>query len=146
VTNEQIRKEGEQLWTRWTAMWNGETAIAEAIIADGFWAHLTAEVIADPEQLRDGRAVAGWVGSFRRGFDELVYTTGAGPFVDIAQRTIACPWFAAGIYGGRSGRPQDIAGAPLRKAGLDVLKFRDGRVEECWTLSGDITKLGRERF
>lgn len=147
MNDELVRKQGEALWDRWAAMWNGDTDLAEAIIADGFWPHLTAAAAGDPEKLRDGRSVAAWVRSFRIRVDRLVYSTASGPYVDVGRRVIACPWFADGIYGGRTGRPEDVAGARFRKAGLDVLAFReDGRVTECWTLSGDITALGRERF
>jgi hypothetical protein len=144
--SEDIRKQGEQLWANWTAMWNGDPALAEKIVAPGFWAHTTLEVAIDPREVRDAAAVAGWVRSFRQGFERLVYTTAEGPFVDVERGVIMCNWFVDGVYAGRTNRPGDVAGAVFRKAGLDMLAFRDGRVTECWTLSGDITGLARERF
>ncbi len=137
-----IQTQGVQLWADWAAMWNGDLARAGVIIADGFRANLTSTAITDPAQLRDARAVAAWVARIRGRYGRLVYTTVAGPFVDLAQGVVSSPWFADGIYAGRTGVPADVEGRAFRKAGLDLLKFRDGRIYECWTINNDVDIVG----
>jgi hypothetical protein len=139
-----IRKTGEKLWSQWTAMWNGKPALAEEIIAPGFWVHLTLDTGMAPEQLRDGMSVAKWVAGFRDRFERLVYSYSASPIVDLEQGVVTCPWVVDGVYAGRTKSPLDVPGKAFRKAGVDILRFRDGRISECWTLSNDVTSLQRE--
>jgi len=142
--NEDVRKTGEHLWTRWTAMWNGNPALAEELIADGFWVHLTVDTGMAPEQLRNGKSVSQWVAGFRARFERLVYSYSVRPLVDVEQGVVTCPWVVDGVYAGRTKSPADVAGQAFRKAGVDILRFHDGRITECWTLSNDITPLARE--
>jgi hypothetical protein len=125
-----VRARGARLWTRWTAMWNGELALADEIIADGFVVHIRRSALGDPAQLRDARAVAPWVARVRAQYTTITYTTATGPFVDVDAARVTTPWFADGV---------DREGRPFRKAGLDLLRFDErGRVIECWTLSRDV--------
>jgi hypothetical protein len=123
------RGAGERTWARWAAMWNGELDLAAAIIADGFTIHLTApaRVFGSPETLRDARAVAAWVAKVRGAYARLVYSTTAGPFVDLERGVVASPWAVDGVDAGRA----------FRKAGLDILRIRDGRIHEAWTISNE---------
>jgi hypothetical protein len=128
---------GNKLWNGWTLMWNGQVSEAQTIIADGFYAHLTKDQLADPAQLRDATAVMAWVGRIRGLYQELVYSyaTDAGPFIDVHQQVISCHWQARGIYAGRTNAPLDMTGKAFQIVGNDILKFRDGKICECWTIS-----------
>jgi hypothetical protein len=135
-TRTPSRAAAEAIWARWAAMWNGEVELANAIIADGFYAHLTSRRLMDPDQIRDPSAVMDWVRKVRASFESIHYDTNLAVIVD--GDVIAARWIATGIYAGRTGRPGDVAGRPFRIAGTDVLQIEGGRVRECWTLSNPI--------
>ena len=133
-TNETVQT-GRYLWDSWTTMWNGELPLARHIIADGFYAHLSNTSTADPATLRNAAEVEKWVTRVRSKYAELVYATDAGPFVDTTAQTVTCYWKAKGIYAGFTGKAGDIVGKEFTVVGTDILKFRDGKITECWTMS-----------
>ncbi|WP_394836014.1 ester cyclase [Pendulispora rubella] len=131
-TNTLSRTMAEDLWARWTAMWNGDTELARAIIADGFYVHLQKK-LADPATIRDPEAVIGLVRTVRAQYAEIRYETNLAVLVD--GDTLIARWFARGIFAGRSGRPEDVEGRTFRIAGIDILRIENGRIRECWTVS-----------
>jgi hypothetical protein len=139
----QARELGLKIFERWTRLWNGELALAEELIGEGFWVHLTVRSPQwTPERLRDAEAVAGWVEWVRGRYQTIRYIMDGSPIVDTAQGTVVCPWHADGVFAGRSGRPEDVAGQAFRQAGIDILRFEGERIVECWTLSVNVTALG----
>jgi hypothetical protein len=130
------RAVGEAIGARWTAMWNGEVELANAIIAEGFHAHLTSKKLVDPKEMRDPSPVMDWVRRVRASFESIHYETNLAVIVD--GDLIAARWFATGVHAGRTGRPNDVAGRPFRLAGTDVLRIEGGRIREWWTLTNPI--------
>lgn len=127
----QARDVGVELYRRWASMWNGDLEIAREIIGEGFVAHLTADAVPPQEPVRDARAVARWVDSIRgRGFD-LAYAVELGPLVD--GDLVTAYWRLTGFTGARhAALPQRFA-----KVGVDILRFRRGRIVECWTMNNN---------
>lgn len=130
------RTVAEDLWSRWTRMWNGDPELAREIIAEGFYAHLTSKRHADPAELRSAGAVIKWVEKIRAQYAELRYETNGAVLVD--GDTLVARWLASGIFAGRTALPGDVPGRPFRVAGTDVLRIEGGRIRECWTLSNYI--------
>jgi len=130
IDNTLTYEHGVALWQRWAAMWNGDTALAHAIIADGVHLNLTRDARAffDPAGLRDGASVAAWVAKIRGARRTLAYTTVGGPFVDVERGAVSSPWIADIV---------DAEGRALRKLGVDALIVRDGRIAEAWTVSAE---------
>jgi hypothetical protein len=133
-TNE-IATMGHHLWDSWTAMWNGELSNARHIIADGFYAHLSNTQTADPATMRNAVEVEKWVTRVRNKYASIVYSTQAGPFIDVTAQTVSCYWKANGVYAGLTGKAGDIVGKEFTVVGTDILRFRDGQITECWTMS-----------
>lgn len=126
---------GRSLWDSWTDMWNGELPLAHDIIADGFYAHLSNTLTADPATLRNAVEVEKWVVRVRSRYAKLVYATHAGPFVDVTAQTVTCYWKARGVFAGLTGKAGDIVGKEFTVVGIDILRFEDGKITECWTMS-----------
>ncbi len=125
------RQAGSDLYRCWASMWNGNLALADDIIADGFVAHLTADALSPPEQIRDARSVALWVGLIRgRGVD-LAYSVELGPITD--GDLVVGYWRLVGF------RKAADSGAllPFEKVGIDILRHRDNRLVECWTMNNN---------
>ena len=122
---------GSELYRRWASMWNGNLALAQDIIADGFVAHLTADALPPPEQIRDARSVALWVELIRgRGVD-LSYSVEVGPIAD--GDLVVGYWRLVGFRRAADGS----ALLPFVKVGIDILRHRDGRLVECWTMNNN---------
>jgi ketosteroid isomerase-like protein len=123
-------KSAVERWHHWAALWNGNLALAGDLIADGFVAHLSADAPGSPEELRDARAVAQWVKVIRDRVEGLAYTTEVGPFGD--GDLVAGHWRASARKKGADGKMQ-----PYEKIGTDILRVRDGKIVEVWTLNAD---------
>jgi len=126
-----IYQTGLHLWERWTAMWNGEPALARQLVAPGFVLHLTAPIV-DPRTVVDEPSVERWVAAHCAKFDQLTFSTKHGPFVDVARGIVAGPWIADAII---AGRPQPICG-------MDTIAFADGKITAYWTLSNRTESFG----
>lgn len=122
---------GLHLWERWTAMWNGEPALARQLVAPGFALHLTNPVV-DPATVTDGPSVERWVGAHRAKFEQLTFSSKLGPFVDVAKGIVAGPWIARAI----------IAGKLQPVCGMDTIAFAGGKITAYWTLSNRTESFG----
>jgi hypothetical protein len=125
---------GADLYRRWASMWNGNLAIANDIIADGFVAHLTGDAPPPLEDIRDPASVARWVASIRKRGSHLTYTVELGPIVD-ADLVVAY-WHLVGMRQGPDGGSEQ----PFEKVGIDILRFRGDRLVECWTMNNNARK------
>ena len=132
MTTAEQRKIGQELYRQWAALWNGELFIAHRIIADGFTAHLTADATAPVEQVHDARTVALWVAQVRARAVQMRYRVEVGPLID--GEYITAYWRAAGTLKASAG-----LGPGFVKVGTDVLRFRGGRLTECWTMNNVAT-------
>ena len=131
MDSELQQRMGADLYRRWASMWNGDLALANEIISDGFVAHLTADAVSPPEEIRDARTVAGWVSFIRgRGID-LIYTVEVGPISD--GDLVVGYWRLSGM------RPTPDGGSPqpFERVGIDILRHQNNRLIECWTMNNN---------
>jgi hypothetical protein len=126
MTSAEQRKIGQELYRQWAALWNGELFIAHRIIADGFVAHLSADALVPDEPVCDARTVALWVAQIRARSSQLRYRVEVGPLVDGPY--ITAYWRVSGIL-------KNPPGLSFDKVGMDILRFRGGRLSECWTMN-----------
>ena len=134
MTTDLHREVGADFYRRWASMWNGNLAIANDIIADGFVAHLTGDALPPPEEIRDAASVARWVAFIRKRGSNLSYTVELGPIVD-ADLVVAY-WRLAGMRPGPDGSSE----LPFEKVGIDILRYRGSRLVECWTMNNNARK------
>jgi hypothetical protein len=122
---------GAQLYQHWASMWNGRLELAQQIIAEPFVAHLTADALAPPQAIRDPQTVAAWVAFIRSRGVNLSYQVEVGPIVQ--DDLVVGYWRLAGL------RIPPDGGSPLpfAKVGIDILRFRDNRLVECWTMNNN---------
>ena len=125
---------GAQLYRHWASMWNGDLTIANDIIAEGFVAHLTADALPPPQDVRDADSVARWVAFIRARGSNLSYTVELGPIVDAD--LVVGYWRLTGNRKTSAGSPE----LPFEKVGIDILRCRGDRLVECWTMNNNARK------
>ena len=126
-----------ELWDSWMRLWNGDYAVADAVVADDVVLHLPKYGMPDPAVIRTRSALTGWIAAFRSSYPEHgVIATDLGPFV--VDDHVICRWIFQGTWEG--GRPESAtaaAGTPVTLRGADILRVVDGRIAEYW-LSDDL--------
>ena len=132
---------GEQnkaLWQPWLALWNGDLAAADAIIAPDFVAHF-APVGASPSAVRGPEGLRQWIGGALAAFADHRFSTAIGPLAD-GDKVVGRWIFRATYRGGIPGSSPDAAGGRVEYAGVDILRVEAGKIAEYW-LSADILHL-----
>jgi hypothetical protein len=128
----------DELWGRWLALWNGDLAVADEIVAPGFVAHF-APAGNSPAEVRGPEGLKGWIGGALAAFEAYGFTTAVGPLAE--GDLIAGRWVFRGTYrGGIPGSAPDAVGRPVAYAGMDLLRVEDGKIVEYW-LSADILQM-----
>jgi hypothetical protein len=131
-SREELRALGIDLFDRWTAMWNGDLAVAQQLMATDFtlrYAQANTEII-DSVRTPDAMAalVARWHG-LRPGIR----------FSAEGEAAVDLDW-VDGAPSGRVARPYlavfvDGAGQTIARSGIDMLAVRGGRIVEVWSVS-----------
>lgn len=128
----------DALWTAWLAMWNGDLARADSIIAPQFVAHF-APAGASPGTINGPEAMKQWIGGSLAAFTDATFVTEVGPLVDGA--FIAGRWLFRGSYaGGIPGASATAIGNEVSYAGMDMLRIEAGQIVEYW-LCADMMSL-----
>ncbi len=134
----RARQLSVDLWTSWTALWNGHLALADTIIAPGFTAHF-APMGPSPTEVRGAQGIKHWIGSFLTAFSDARFATVVGPVIDGDH--IAGRWLFTGTYqGGFPGAAPTAAGRRVEFAGMDLLRIEQGKLAEYW-LCADVLPL-----
>lgn len=128
----------QRLWNDWIALWNGDLARAERIVAPDYAIHMAPLPGTDVARLRGPAGLAGWIGGLHTVFTPLRFTVQVEPLFD--RDLIAGRWLAEGTYAGGFPGAAAAAGTPIRFSGADFLRVADGRIAEYW-LSSDTTDL-----
>jgi hypothetical protein len=123
----------ERVWQRWLDMWNGDPEIADEIIADGLQMWYNGRSAIDASHINNPEMFKGWVKAFRTKFDDMTFSTHFGPLV--AGDMVTVRWYLNAVYNGNSGFPDDVPGQPFTRAGVDIWRITDGRVQQCWSMS-----------
>lgn len=116
--------DAQQLWIDWTALWNGDLALAEKFVTDDFRVHFGND-IPTADDLRGPSELADFIGAFRKNYDTLTYRPDIGPLAD--SDYVTGRWIADFTKNGTT---------VARKAGIDILRIADGRVAEAWSVTG----------
>ena len=122
----------DELYEKWVALWNGDTALAQEIIAPDFVFHRGG----GQQDWRGPQEVAQKVEASRAIFSELAFTTEQGPIVDgqwLVGRNVA-----TGTYGGGMPGASAKPGTTVTLTGIDLLRIADGKIAEAWHNSNDL--------
>ncbi|MCX5276056.1 MULTISPECIES: ester cyclase [Streptomyces] len=116
---------------QWLAMWNGDLAIAERIIAPSLRVHLPAFGMPPEEGIDDPETMARWIGLFRSSFSSASFHCELGPFTD-GDHVISRFRFTGTWTGGRPATASVPPGTAVSFAGVDTLRIEHGRIAEYW--------------
>ena len=122
------------IWHKWIAMWNGDLAMADLIIAPDYRLHMSAIGGGDLSAYAGPAGMAGWIGQLHAAINPFVFDVQVQPL--FGADMIAGRWLATGTYrGGFLGATAE-AGTRIKFAGADFLRIENGKVAEYW-LSAD---------
>lgn len=130
---ENTYETGIRLWSEWTHMWNGHPELALTLVAPRFRLHLPTPTEVDLLAVDGPTATRDWVARHLAKFERLRYQFGVGPFVDERAGVVCGPWHAEGVLDGK----------PVIVAGMDTIRFRDGKIVEYWTIAKPADQVGR---
>ena len=128
----------QAIWVEWLALWNGDLAKADTIIAEDFRVHFS-PLPGTPEGTGQGRAgLTAWIAGFHQTFVPFRFVEQFAPVID--RDMIAGRWRATGVLAGEFPGAQAARGTPVAFAGADFLRVAGGRIAEYW-LASDMTDL-----
>ncbi|MEV7520404.1 nuclear transport factor 2 family protein [Streptomyces sp. NPDC091371] len=118
------REAGTRLVEGWAALWNGDVALADQILAPGFRLHF-----ADDSAATFGRdELTAFISANSLAFTGMTFAADAPPLVDSERGELACRW---------SERHADDGGDVVVKSGIDMFAVTDGRISAVWSLTGN---------
>ena len=130
-----VRRFYEQVWNR------GNLDVADEVFAEDYVRHDLRPSRAEPGPAGQKRIAA----DFRRAFPDLRFVV---ELVIEQADLVAARWTAEGTNTGDWGG-QPATGRPARFSGVNIFRFRDGRVVEIWNHRDDlglIEQLGARIF
>lgn len=126
---------GLDLWQRWTALWNGDLALADELLSPGFRIHFgNAVVSVDTDALRGPGDLVAFIAEHRAQLPGVRYEPDGPPIVafevgdGVPTGRLAARWTV---------RRTDGTGRLVRKSGIDVLAVTAGRITGVWSVTGD---------
>lgn len=127
------------IWQKWIAMWNGDLAMADLIIAADYKLHMSPLGGEDLSVYAGPKGMAGWIGQLHTAINPLVFEVQVEPL--FGDGMIAGRWLASGIY--RGGFPGALGelGTEVKFAGADFLRIEDGKIAEYWLSSDQLDLL-----
>ncbi|MDR7126474.1 ester cyclase [Pseudotabrizicola sp. 4114] len=136
MTSAQPINDGElpALWDKWVAMWNGDLAMADLIMAPDYKLHMSPIGGSDLSGYAGAAGMAGWIGQLHAAINPFVFEVQVQPL--FGDGMIAGRWLASGIYQGGFPGARAAPGTPVTFAGADFLRIENGKVAEYW-LSAD---------
>ncbi|MCZ4119065.1 nuclear transport factor 2 family protein [Streptomyces sp. H39-S7] len=141
-TDSELRQLGTGLFQDWTALWNGDLALADRILTPGFRIHFGNTIpTVDTDALRGPGGLASFIAAHRRAKPGLVYRMHGVPLVDLAVAAGAAPAGQAGPAGQAccrwsATRPDPDGAGELTASGIDVLAVANGLITDVWSLTG----------
>jgi hypothetical protein len=106
---------------QWTALWNGDLAIAERILSPDFRIHFGA-ALPQTDAIHDPAGMAGFIGRWRATHEGILFSVRGAPVVEPGR--LAMLWDVTHPSG-------------AVKSGIDVLALRDDLIAEVWSVTGD---------
>ncbi|MFI5937642.1 ester cyclase [Actinoplanes sp. NPDC051494] len=120
----------EDLINSWLRLWNGDYALADEIVADGFRLHAAMVDGGDGSAIDSPKALVGWIAQTRAAMPDLRFTIEVGPLTDGDH--VVVRWRAAGTYAGGMPGATAPAGTGIDFTGTDILRIADSRFVEYW--------------
>ncbi|QVQ52097.1 nuclear transport factor 2 family protein [Spiractinospora alimapuensis] len=126
-----------ELYRRWLAdLWNGDLDTLEHIAAELVTPDFVGHWPGRPASVRGPEALAATIREGRLPFAPLTFTPVVGPVID--DTLVAARWAGRGTYAGGDHAIPGVtapAGTPVEFHGHDILRVRDGRFVEYWSVS-----------
>ncbi|MFD3719623.1 hypothetical protein [Streptomyces sp. NPDC058674] len=123
------REAGTRLVEGWTALWNGDVALAEQILAPGFRLHFADDFDGTGSAKAFGQdELTAFISVNSLALTGLTFAADAPPLVDSERGEMACRWIEKHTDGG---------GDVLVKSGIDMFAVTDGKISAVWSLTGN---------
>lgn len=123
------REAGTRLVEGWTALWNGDVALAEQILAPDFRLHFADDFDGTGSAKTFGQdELTAFIAANSQALTGLTFAADAAPLVDAERGEMACRWIESHAVGG---------GEAVVKSGIDMFAVRDGRISAVWSLTGN---------
>lgn len=132
MSDSDIRELGSGIYDRWTAMWNGEVALAEEIMAEDFTLRYAQAGTEAFDDARSPRRLADIITAWHHRRPGLRFTPEGTAVVDLtlvdgeATGLVARPYHAS--FTGEDGRT-------VSRSGTDTLRITNGLISEVWSVS-----------
>ena len=128
----ELRQFGIALFDRWTAMWNGDVAVAAQIMAETFTLHYAQANTERVDGVRTPAALAELVKFWHAYRPGIRFSAEGVAAVDLE--------LVDGKPNGRVARPylavfREADGALVARSGIDLLALSGGRIVEVWSVS-----------
>ena len=124
------------IWEKWIAMWNGDLAMAEEIMAPDYKLHMSPLGGEDLSIYAGPRGMAGWIGQLHVAISPFVFEVQVQPL--FGDDMIAGRWLATGTYKGGFPGAKAGPGTAVQFAGADFRRIQNGKVAEYWLSSDQI--------
>ncbi|MFJ4776509.1 nuclear transport factor 2 family protein [Streptomyces sp. NPDC088762] len=123
------RETGTRLVEGWGALWNGDVALAEQILAPGFRLYFADDFGGTGSAATFGRdELTAFISANGHALTGLTFSADAAPLVDSERGEMACRWSESHADGG---------GDVVVKSGIDMFAVTDGRISAVWSLTGN---------
>ncbi len=127
------------LWQPWAALWNGDLALLDQIIAVDFLAHAAPISGNGSDEIVGRQGLGTWISGIRAAAPDLLFTTHVGPLAE--GDFLSGRWAASGTYrGGMPGVPATAVGSHVSFTGTDTLRVAGGQIAEYWA-NADMLQL-----
>lgn len=125
---------------RWLALWNGDLAIADALVAEDFLVHAASPSGVGEEEMRGREALKQWIsGGLKAVLPDLRFAITVGPIA--TDDYFAVRWTAQGRYaGGFPGASEEAVGSLVTFTGTDLVRVEGGVLVEYW-LNADLLQV-----
>ncbi|MFG2874582.1 hypothetical protein ACGFYU_06160 [Streptomyces sp. NPDC048337] len=122
------REAGTRLVDGWAALWNGDVALAEQILAPGFRLYFADDFGGSGSAATFGQAeLTAFISANSHALTGLTFAAEAAPLVDSERGEMAVRWCES----------QGDGGDVVVKSGIDMFAVTDGRISAVWSLTGN---------
>ncbi|MFG2417167.1 hypothetical protein [Streptomyces goshikiensis] len=125
------RESGTRLVEGWTALWNGDIALTEQILAPGFRLHFADDFDGTGSAKSFGQdELTAFIPANSHALTGLAWRSPPTqrPLIDAERGEMACRWIESHADGG---------GDVVVKSGIDMFAVTDGRISAVWSLTGN---------
>jgi hypothetical protein len=125
------REAGTRLVEGWAALWNGDVALADQILAPGFRLYFADDFDGTGSAATFGQAeLTAFISANSLALTGMTFAADAPPLVDSERGEIASRW-------NEVHRDGDSGKDVVVKSGIDMFAVTDGRITAVWSLTGN---------